>query len=71
MKQEGKQLTGEEIEQDNEVNYKQHIAGEEHEKEGTNEVRAQGQHQMEEEATDAQIFGEQKDEEYKIADCSK
>eukprot|EP00972_Heterocapsa_arctica_P079035 11652997-Heterocapsa_arctica.AAC.1 len=69
--QEGTKLTGEEIEQDNEVTYQQHIAGEKHEKEDTNEVHAQGLHQMEEEANDTHIFGEQKENKYKIADCSK
>eukprot|EP00972_Heterocapsa_arctica_P043113 6357106-Heterocapsa_arctica.AAC.1 len=44
----------------------------EHEKEDTQEVHTQGQHQMDEETTFTQISGERKDEEDKnIADYTK
>eukprot|EP00972_Heterocapsa_arctica_P055129 8131594-Heterocapsa_arctica.AAC.1 len=69
--QEGTKPTGDNIVQDKEINYQPHIAEAENEKEDNNEVHVQEQHQMEEETNDTQMFGEQKYEEYKIADNTK
>eukprot|EP00972_Heterocapsa_arctica_P067814 10012477-Heterocapsa_arctica.AAC.1 len=58
--QEGTKLTGDEIKQNNEVKYQQHIAGEEHDKEDTNEVHAQRQHQIDEKTMTPRYLGNKK-----------
>eukprot|EP00972_Heterocapsa_arctica_P091697 13523407-Heterocapsa_arctica.AAC.1 len=69
--QEDKKITGEEIEQHNEVKDKQHTAGENHQEQDTNEVHTQAQHQSDDDANDTHIFGNQKDDKHDTADEPK
>eukprot|EP00972_Heterocapsa_arctica_P043771 6462102-Heterocapsa_arctica.AAC.1 len=67
--QEGTQLTGNEIAQDKEMQYQQHIA--ETENENEEELHAQGEHQIEDDTADTQILGEQSENEHNIAEVTK
>eukprot|EP00972_Heterocapsa_arctica_P072697 10732068-Heterocapsa_arctica.AAC.1 len=67
--QEGTQATGNETVPDKEMQYQQHIA--ETENEHQDEVHAQEEHHIEDDTADTQIFGEQSDNEHKIAEVEK